>query len=524
MSDAAQNLRNMSEVELHHLARVIAETAADAILTIDDKSTVLFANPATEKIFGYRHHELIGQSLTMLMPDYLQPLYYATLERYLTTGKRRLSWEAIAVPGLHKEGREIPLEISFGEFIESGRRLFTGIVRDVTERRKLERRLALQVEVAKIMSESDTLEMAAPHLLQAICESIGCELGQLWRVDHEGEALRWVAAWRANSLNADEFEEASRNRTFTKGVGLPGRIWESQTSDWIEKLGKDNLQRADFLSSVGLVSGFGFPIMLHHVVMGVVEFFSRANQSRDASLLEIMDGVGNQIGQFVERTRAEEERAQLYEREQRARLELEATMERMRQVQTVTEVALAHLSLDKLLAELIDRVRDTMDVDTVTILLREEDDDLVAWASKGLELDVRIRVPMGSGFAGRVAKQKSPMIIDDVEKAELHTPFLRERGVKCLLGVPLLIEGRVVGVIHVGRLVSRPFTNDDARLLELVAFRVALAIDNARLFEEERVARREAELASRAKDEFLTTISHELRTPLTPVIGWVHMI
>lgn len=258
--------------------------------------------------------------------------------------------------------------------------------------------------------------------------------------------------------------------------------------------------------------------------MGVMEFFSLQSQAPDPSLLEIMNGVGNQIGQFVERKRAEEERGQFYEREQRARLELEATMERMRQVQVVTETALAHLSLEKLLAELIDRVRDAMDVDTVVILLVEEGDDLVAWATKGLELDVRIRVPLGAGFAGRVAERKEPIIVDDIDTADLHTPFLRERGVKCLLGVPLLIEGRVIGVIHVGRLVRRPFTEDDARLLELVAFRVALAIDNARLFEEERAARREAEVASRAKDEFLTTISHELRTPLTPIIGWVHMI
>ena len=525
MSEPAGNRRDITEVELHHLARLIAETASDAILTIDDQSTILFANPATEKIFGYLHDEIIGLPLTMLMPDYLRQVYRSAFERHLATRVRHLSRETISLPGLHKSGREVPLELSFVEFVENGRRLFTGIARDVTERRQLERRLTVQVEVARIMAESESLEDAAPGLLQAICESLGCDMGQLWRLDREAESLRWLAALRVNSLEAQEFEEASRNRTFTRGVGLPGRIWATRKSEWIENLTRDdNFPRAEFAARSGLVSAFGFPIMLGQAVMGVMEFFSRDKWAPDPTLLEIMNGVGNQIGQFVERKRAEEERGQLFEREQRARLELEATMERMRQVQTVTEVVLAHLSLDKLLAELIDRVHDAMDVDTVVILLREEGDDLVAWATRGLELDVRIRVPVGSGFAGRVAQQKSPLMIDDIDKADLHTPFLRERGVKSLLGVPLLIEGRVVGVIHVGRLVRRPFTEDDARLLELVAFRVALAIDNARLFEEERAARREAELASRAKDEFLTTISHELRTPLTPIIGWVHMI
>ena len=525
MSEPADNRRNITEVELHHLSRVISETASDAILTIDDQSTILFANPAAEKMFGYLHEEMIGQPLTILMPDYLRQVHRAAFEQYLATGERHPSWDSISLPGLHKSGREIPLELSFCEFVENGRRLFTGFARDITQRRQLERRLTVQVVVARIMSESESLEEAAPSLLQAICESLGCDLGQLWRLDRESETLRWLSAWRVSSLEADEFEEASRNRSFGRGVGLPGRIWASRKSEWIEDLRKEeNFPRAEFATRSGLVSAFGFPVMLGQAVMGVMEFFSRDKLAHDPSLLEIMNGVGNQIGQFVERKRAEDERGQLFEREQRARLELEATMERMRQVQTVTEVVLAHLSLDKLLSELIDRVHDAMDVDTVVILLREEGDDLVAWATRGLELDVRIKVPIGSGFAGQVAQQKSPLMIDDTDKANFHTPFLREKGVKSLLGVPLLIEGRVVGVIHVGRLTPRPFTEDDARLLELVAFRVALAIDNARLFEEERAARREAELASRAKDEFLTTISHELRTPLTPIIGWVHMI
>ncbi|HYW74781.1 MAG TPA: GAF domain-containing protein, partial [Pyrinomonadaceae bacterium] len=318
---------------------------------------------------------------------------------------------------------------------------------------------------------------------------------------------------------------SNRSRLFARGTGLPGAIWESGTPQWIHDVTKDHtFTRHALATQANLHSAFGFPIKLGNEISAVMEFFSRDCQTADQSLLDLMTAIGNQIGQFIERERAEEERAKLYEREQRARMELEVTMQRMRQVQIVTEVALSHLSLDKLLAELLDRVRDAIDVDTVAILLLEPDNTLVAWATKGLELDIRIRVPVGAGFAGRVAAQKEPIALDSTEEADMHTPFLRERGVKSLLGVPLLIEGRVLGVIHVGRRTQRPFTADDTRLLELVAFRVALAIDNARLFEEERAARRDAEAASRAKDEFLTTISHELRTPLTPIIGWVHMI
>lgn len=638
-------------VGLNQISRVIAETASDAIITINETSVILFVNRATEKIFGYSRDELIGQSLTMLMPEYLRHLHRAGIDRFVRTGERHMNWEAVQLPGLRKDGTEVPLEVSFGEFTEEGQRFFAGIARDITERKRtqealtqseqrlrslienatdvitvlnregnrvyvspsverslgyrpeeligknpfelvhpddaqvlrelftsginqpgfivskefrirskdgawhiheatahnllddpsvagivinsrditnrkrLERRLIVQSVAARILAETDSLAAAAPALLQDVCESLGWDLGQFWLVDREANALRWLASWRVAALKAEEFEDASRGRLFNPGVGLPGSIWEQGASQWISDLGTvANFPRGPFAAQAGLQSAFGFPIKLGNEISGVMEFFTRERQIEDPTLLDVMTAIGNQIGQFVERKRIEAERAQFYEREQRARFEVETAIERMRRVQTVTEVALAHLSLDKLLAELIDRVREAMDVDTVVILLLEEDSHLVAWAAKGLELNVRIRVPLGAGFAGHIAEQKAPTVIDDIDKAELYTPFLRDRGVKTLLGVPLLIEGRVLGVIHVGRRTPRPFTEDDTRLLELVAFRVALAVDNARLFEEERTARREAEAASRAKDEFLTTISHELRTPLTPVIGWVHMM
>src|SRR6185436_15540205 len=148
--------------DLLQFSRVIADTASDAIITIDEHSTILFVNRATEKIFGYSRAELLGQSLTMLMPDYLRQVHRAGLQNYVETGERHISWEAVELPGLHKSGREIPLELSFGEFSENERRFFTGIARDISERRRLKRRLDAQFQVARVLAESKSIAAAAP--------------------------------------------------------------------------------------------------------------------------------------------------------------------------------------------------------------------------------------------------------------------------------------------------------------------------------------------------------------------------
>ena len=528
MNDSSSENQNTTERELRQLSQVVAETASDAILTIDESSTILFVNRAAKKIFGYAPEELIGKSLTILMPDYLRHIHRAGMERYAKTGERHLAWESVQLPGLHRDGHEIPLELSFGEVREGERRLFTGIARDITERRRLERRLMAQYEAAQILAEADSLTTAAPGLLQAICDSLGWELGQLWMLERDAEALRWLASWRTPSLNAGEFEEASQSRTFKRGAGLPGRVWSAGRPDWITDLAADsNFPRAAFANAAGLRSAFAFPIMVGDDVSGVIELFTRERHEPDRPLLDVMTGIGHQIGQFVERKRVEDESAQILAREQRGRHEIEIAIDRMKRVQSVTDVALAHMSLDELLAELLTRVREALNADTVTILLTEEpDNELVAWAARGLEEEVEhgVRIPFGSGFAGRIASTRLPVAIKDVDQSLVMNPLLKEKGIKALLGVPLLVEGRVIGVIHVGKLTIHEFTEDETRLLQLVGDRIALAIDNARLFEEERAARREAEAASIAKDEFLTTISHELRTPLTPIIGWVHMI
>jgi PAS domain S-box-containing protein len=115
--------------------RIIAETASDVIITLDGQSTVVFVNPAAEKIFGYRPEELIGKDITVIIPERLRSAHRSAMKKYVQTGERTLNWGSIELPGLHKAGREVPLEISYGEFMKDNRHFFTGIIRDVTERR-----------------------------------------------------------------------------------------------------------------------------------------------------------------------------------------------------------------------------------------------------------------------------------------------------------------------------------------------------------------------------------------------------
>ncbi|MEA2413122.1 MAG: phosphoserine phosphatase RsbU/P, partial [Thermoleophilaceae bacterium] len=164
---------------------------------------------------------------------------------------------------------------------------------------------------------------------------------------------------------------------------------------------------------------------------------------------------------------------------------------RLRHLQAISEAALAHLRFDELLEELLRRVSGVLSSDTAAVLLLDEGTgELVARAAKGIEEEVTagVRIPMGRGFAGRIAAERRTITIPDVDHADVLNPILREKGLRSLLGAPLLVEGRVIGVLHVGSLHRRDFTEEDAQLLQLAADRMAVAIDHARLYESERQA------------------------------------
>jgi sigma-B regulation protein RsbU (phosphoserine phosphatase) len=153
--------------------------------------------------------------------------------------------------------------------------------------------------------------------------------------------------------------------------------------------------------------------------------------------------------------------------------------DQLRDIQSVTDAALSALDPQALLDVLVERVRDVLQADTAAVLLLDRPSgQLVATAASGLEEEVQqgVRIPIGKGFAGRIAALAQPVIVDEVDHTKVVNPILLDKGIRSLMGAPLLADARVIGVLHVGTLTGRTFTREDSDLLQLAADRAALAV------------------------------------------------
>jgi PAS domain S-box-containing protein len=174
-------------------------------------------------------------------------------------------------------------------------------------------RLTAEYVAARVLLDAASIEEAATRILQAICEKLGWEHGALWTVDHEKQCLRCAQSWTTSAALFPEFSAISHGTTFKRGIGLPGRVWENATPAWIPDVVADtNFPRAPIAAHEGLHAAFGFPVLLRGEVFGVMEFFSREIREPDEELLAMLTTVGNQIGMFIERRRAQDELSRVF--------------------------------------------------------------------------------------------------------------------------------------------------------------------------------------------------------------------
>jgi PAS domain S-box-containing protein len=307
----------------------LARSAPDAILTIDAESIVLSANPAVERIFGYEPDELIGRSLHMLIPERMRHSHDTGVEHYLATGKRNVPWTGLLLPAVRKDGSEIPVEISFGEFIEpNGRRVFSGFVRDVSERVRYERDLEAAraaAVAARHQAEAALRELRAigritdvaigrstydemlHELLARLSEELSVDEASVLLVDDASRSLVMSATHGPSEL-------ADPTKRIPLGSGIAGRVAATGEPVVIEDLSRTEVvgtRLAAQMSSTAVV-----PVRNENRVVGVLRVSSRERRAFGPEDIRLLEIVADRMAGALARTR-------LFEAERRAREEAE---------------------------------------------------------------------------------------------------------------------------------------------------------------------------------------------------------
>jgi GAF domain-containing protein/anti-sigma regulatory factor (Ser/Thr protein kinase) len=339
-----------------------------------------------------------------------------------------------------------------------------------------ERQTAEQLRRLETITEAALSHLALGDLLEALLErvrvALGCDTVAAMRV--EGDRLETLAA-----LGTEEWGE--RGLTVRLGEGFNGLV-ASEGRPIVVDVTQESEMVTPALRDSGIASLVGVPLAAGGRITGVLSAGSWRRRAFAASDVDLLRRAADRIAVAIENSR-------LYEAERTARAEAERAAERVRRIESITQVAFHHISIDeKLLEELLVRVRDVLGTDTAAVLeMDDEEQTLVSRAAKGLEEDVErgVRVPLGRGFAGLVAERRETLRFEDASTLELLSPLMREQGIQSLMGVPLLVDDRILGVLHVGSVERRTFTDEDATLLQLAGERLAIAIDHSRLYERE---------------------------------------
>ena len=297
------------EVSRRQLVAVV-QSANDAIISIDGDGAIIFWNKGAQAIFGYSEEEALGQQMTLVIPERYHEPHQQGVQRMAATGEARVIGHPMELHGLRQDGSEFPLELSLATWATAEGTFYSGIVRDITQRKLGEERLALQYAATAVLAESATLSDGIPHLLHTICERLDWDVGLFWSVDPAGAVLRCQHTWQRPDAGFTQSVALSQQMTLAPGASLPGHVWVSGEPIVLENVSEmapdPSLHRLESARAEGVRGGFCFPILVGGAVHSVMEFYSRAAWRPNTEMEQAISAIGAQIGQFIERVRAQE--------------------------------------------------------------------------------------------------------------------------------------------------------------------------------------------------------------------------
>jgi PAS domain S-box-containing protein len=304
-SNLAKEKLSASLLENQRSSVAIINHTVDSIITIDAKGIVDQFNISAEKMFGYDKTEVIGKNIKMLMPEPYQSEHDGYLARYLVTGKASIIGIGREVVGLRKDGTTFPMDLSISEMSTEGRSLFTGIVRDISQSKQEQFRRTMQHGLTKILAEASSIEEGVRKILQTLSDHPTWDLAFYWSLDSESNMLRCKLGAHSTRLGQEVYQKFSRqtiSMNFEKGKGLPGRVWDNAKPSWIEDVTLDpNFPRASLAKEVGVHGAFGFPVFSEEKLWGVMEVFTIDLADPDENLTRLLEDMGSQFGQFMQR-------------------------------------------------------------------------------------------------------------------------------------------------------------------------------------------------------------------------------
>lgn len=287
--------------------RSVTESVNDAVISADGQSRILFWNSAAERVFGWSEEEALGRPLTMLMPERYRRAHLAGMSRLTETGEARVLGRAtVELEGLHRDGYEFPVELSLGSWHSEGHVFYTGVVRDISQRKEAEHYLAAAQAVTAALASSSTIEDAGPEVLATLAEHMNWQLGALWLVDETERAIRAQSVWHAPDLDASRFQQLTMELALDIGVGLPGTVWDRHESIWFADIsGQHSWPRLELALTLGLQAAVGIALISENRLVGVLEFFSTDMRPPEPAMLKMMATIGSQVGQFLQRKASE---------------------------------------------------------------------------------------------------------------------------------------------------------------------------------------------------------------------------